>query len=410
MLAVFIFILFLIAIDVYSFFGLRSFFSDNLTLFHWAYFAGVVLTIIGLITMFSMFGKGVVNQSVLQNSLTTLAFSIIVAKLLFTSFFLVEDIFRGFLWLFQSAANFRVAEFISRSYVWGLISLIIGSTFFILLNYGNFIGKYHYKVHHKTLEFENLPDAFDGFKIAQLSDQHLGTFDRFEKVKQGLELLQKENPDVIVSTGDMVNNKAEEALPYITLFKNLHAPYGKFTIWGNHDYGDYVQWQNGQDKENNLAKLARIEKDMGFSWLNNKHLPLSKGSDTIYLAGVENWGLKPFPQYGKLEEAIQGLTSDDFIVLLSHDPTHWSEVVNKANTKVELTLSGHTHGMQFGFELGKWRWSPVKYKYKNWADLHEFNARYLYVNRGFGHIGYPGRVGIRPEITIIELKKKAPLN
>ncbi|MBI9066173.1 MAG: metallophosphoesterase [Salinivirgaceae bacterium] len=406
MLAIILFLSFILCIDIYSFFGLKSFFADHLTVFYIVYFASVILGIIGIVTMFKMFGTGVLNQTVIQNGIIGLAFSIIVAKLFFTSFFLVEDIMRGFLWLFQSAVHFRLAEFISRSYVWGLASLIVGLTFMFLLNFGVWFGKYHYKVHHKVLEFENLPAAFDGFKIAQLSDQHLGTFDRKNKVQQGLDILKNQKADLLVFTGDMVNNKAEEALPYIEMFKELEAPYGKYTIWGNHDYGDYVRWKNDDEKDNNLAKLEQLEKQMGLEWLNNRNVPLTKDGDTIYLAGVENWGLRPFPQYGKFEEAIRGLNSDDFIVLLSHDPTHWSEVVNKAETKVELTLSGHTHGMQFGFEIGKYRWSPVKYKYKNWADFHEFNKRFLYVNRGFGHIGYPGRVGIRPEITVIELRRK----
>lgn len=406
MLPIIIFIAFIIAVDVYAFFGLKAFFNSYIFQFKLMYLIGVMLTITGVGVMFIMFGKSVTNQTIWQNALTGLAFSIIIAKLIFATFFLVEDVFRGFLWLFQTATHFRAAEFISRSYLIGILAIATGSLLFIVLNYGIWFGKYQYKVRYKVLSFENLPPAFDGFKIAQLSDEHLGTFDRIKKVKQGLELLKKENPDIIVSTGDMVNNRAEEALPYINLFKSMNAPYGKFTILGNHDYGEYVRWKNREERDNNLAKLAQIEKDMGFEWLNNKHVSLTKDNDTIYLAGVENWGLKPFPQYGKLDQATQGLRTNDFIVLLSHDPTHWSEVVNTSDTKVELTLSGHTHGMQFGFEIGKFKWSPVKYRYKNWADLYEKNNRYLYVNRGFGHIGYPGRVGIRPEITIIELRRK----
>ena len=226
------------------------------------------------------------------------------------------------------------------------------------------------------------------------------------KVKKGFDLLQAQNPDVILITGDMVNNKAIEAKKYIDLMKNLKAPYGKYTIWGNHDYGEYVRWKSEEESMNNLKDLENYEKQMGLEWLNNTNKAIVKNNDTIYIAGVENWGLPPFPQNGNLDKAIENLNSEDFTVLLSHDPTHWREKVLKNEKNVELTLSGHTHGMQFGFEIGNFRWSPVKYKYKDWADLFEENGKYLYVNRGFGCIAYPGRVGIMPEITIIELRKK----
>jgi predicted MPP superfamily phosphohydrolase len=406
MFALILFLLFLVIIDVYAFFGLRaSLFALNPLAFNLIYAATSLLTIVGVVVMVNAFSNLPINQSFILNFVIGLTFSLIVAKLLFTTLFIVEDVLRGFLWLFQSAMNFRMTEFISRSYIWGLFSLSIGFAIMLLLNYGVLFGKYHYKVHHKTLTFKNLPESFNGFKIAQLSDMHLGTFDNINKVKKALTLLQMQNPDVIVFTGDMVNNKADEALIYIDVMKELSAPYGKYTIMGNHDYGDYVRWKNSAEKEQNEMHLAQIEKQMGFEWLNNMNVPITKNGDTLHLAGVENWGLPPFPQHGNLRQALTGLSADDFVVLLSHDPTHWREEVLKFAPNVALTLSGHTHGMQFGFELGKYRWSPVKYKYPDWADLHESNKQYLYVNRGFGHIGYPGRVGIRPEITIIELLK-----
>ena len=406
MFALIIFILFLAIIDVYAFFGLRaSLFTVKPLVYSLIYATTTLLTIIGVIVMVKAFSNLPANQSFILNLTIGLTFSLIVAKLLFTTLFMVEDVLRGFLWLFQSAMNFRMTEFISRSYIWGLFSFSIGLVMLLLLNYGVLFGKYHYKVHHKILTFKNLPESFNGFKIAQLSDMHLGTFDNMKKVKKGLKLLQMQNPDVIVFTGDMVNNKADEALIYIDAMKELSAPYGKYTIMGNHDYGDYVRWKNTAEKEQNEMHLAQLEKQMGFEWLNNMNVPLTKNGDTLHLAGVENWGLPPFPQHGNLKKALTGLSADDFVVLLSHDPTHWREEVLKIAPNVALTLSGHTHGMQFGFELGKYRWSPVKYKYPDWADLHKSNNQYLYINRGFGHIGYPGRVGIRPEITIIELQK-----
>lgn len=406
MTPIILFIIFLFLIEMYSFFGLKAtLLIDKKLVFNLLFFGQTLITIIGMIVMFKAFSKLPVNQSFLLNITIGFTFSLIVAKLLFTSFFLVEDLMRGFLWLFQSAIQFRSAEFLTRSYFWGWSTFIFGGTFMLLLNYGVWFGKYHYKVHHKTLSFKNLPESFDGFKIAQLSDAHLGTFDNFKKVQKGLKLLQDQNPDLIVFTGDLVNNVAEEARIYIEEFKKLSAPYGKYTILGNHDYGDYARWKTGDEKTQNLDQLIEIGNQMGFTWLDNKHVPLSKNNDTLYLAGVENWGLPPFPQYGNLEKAIQGIDSTDFIVLLSHDPTHWRQEVLKTAKNVALTLSGHTHGMQFGIELGKFKWSPVKYKYSDWADLYQKGEQFLYVNRGFGNIGYPGRVGIRPEITIIELKK-----
>jgi len=406
MLTLIIFLLFIAFIDLYSFFGLRAaLFSNKPMLFTLIYGATTLFTIIGVIVMVKEFSNLPTNQSLLLNLIVGLTFSLIVAKLLCTTLFMVEDVLRSFLWLFQSTLNFRMSEFISRSYIWGLLLFSIGSVMILLLNYGVLFGKYHYKVRHQTLVFENLPESFNGFKIAQLSDMHLGTFDNMKKVKKGLQLLQDEHPDIIVLTGDLVNNKATEAVIYIDAMKELTAPFGKFTIMGNHDYGDYGRWKNTNEKRQNQMDLSNIEKQMGFEWLNNRNVPLIKNNDTIYLAGVENWGLPPFPQHGNLNQAMAGLSDKDFVVLLSHDPTHWREEVLKFAHNVALTLSGHTHGMQFGFEIGKYRWSPVKYKYPDWADLHESNKQYLYVNRGFGHIGYPGRVGIRPEITIIELRK-----
>jgi predicted MPP superfamily phosphohydrolase len=406
MTPIILFIIFLFLIEIYSFFGLKAtLLIDKKLIFNLLFFSQTLITVIGMFVMFKAFSNLPINQSFLLNITIGFTFSLIVAKLLFTSFFLVEDLLRGFLWLFQSAIQFRSTEFLSRSIFWGWATFIFGGTFMLLLNYGVWFGKYYYKVHHKTLSFQNLPKSFDGFKIVQISDAHLGTFDNFKKVKKGLELLQQQNPDIIVFTGDLVNNVAEEAQIYIDEFKKLSAPYGKFTILGNHDYGEYVRWKTKDEKDQNLSKLIEIGNQMGFTWLDNKHVALSKNNDTLYLAGVENWGLPPFPQYGNLEKAIDGISPSDFIILLSHDPTHWRQEVLKTAKNVALTLSGHTHGMQFGFELGKFKWSPVKYKYSDWADLYKQGEQYLYVNRGFGNIGYPGRVGIRPEITLIELKK-----
>lgn len=397
----------ILAIELYSYFGLKSvLFASQPKIYSIIYGITVILTIIGVFLFLKAGAKGFVDLSTTTSILFGLAFSFTIAKLIISANFLVEDLFRSFLWLFQSVVNFRSAELISRSYILSFVSLSMASILFLLLNYGVSFGKYNFQVHKKTIEFENLPKEFDGFKIAQLSDLHLGTFDNVKKVQKGLNMLQAENPDVILFTGDMVNNKAIEAKRFVDLIKKLEAPYGKFIVWGNHDYGSYVHWNSEAERQKNLSELNEIGIEMGLKWLNNANFPLVKNNDTLHLVGVENWGLPPFPQKGDLDKALENIDSKDFSVLLSHDPTHWREKVLKHKKKVALTLSGHTHGMQFGIEIGNFRWSPVKYRYKDWADLFEENGQFLYVNRGFGCIGYPGRVGILPEITIIELRKK----
>jgi len=407
MIAILIFLVFLVAIDVYAFFGIKVFaLASTGKIFYICYFSTSAITVAGVLLLFYAMSGGYSTIPLYINLLFGMAFSFIMAKLFMASFFLIEDIFRGFIWLFQSALRFRMAESIPRSFIAGMRFLTVGFIIIILLNLGVSIGRYNFKVRNQTLEFANLPDSFDGFKIGQISDMHLGTFDQMRRVQKGFDLLQKQNPDIILFTGDMVNNRATEAIPFIEMIKSLKAPLGKFSILGNHDYGEYLHWKTKDEHDKNLDQLKSIESQMGFTGLYNSNAPIVKGNDTIYLAGVENWGAPPFPQYGDLSKALDSLTSEDFIVLMSHDPSHWRMQVLKSTPKVELTLSGHTHGMQFGIEIGNLRWSPVKYRYPDWADLFTENGQYLYVNRGFGSIGFPGRVGIRPEITIIELKKK----
>lgn len=412
-MALIIFFALLLVSDFYSWFGLRTSLQfSNQTLFHISYAATTLISWLGMGLIIVAFSKTHMTQPAWLNLIFGLAFSLIVAKLIMGSFFLIEDVLRGFLWLFQTVANFRTAELTSRSFFWGLSALSLGGLLALFLNYGVIYGKYHYKVHKQPLYFDNLPDAFHGFKIVQLSDLHLGTFDNAKKVARGFKKAQEQEPDLLLFTGDMVNNYAYEALPYVEDIKKLQAPYGKYTIMGNHDYGSYARWKSELDKTANLNQLHQLEKEMGLTWLNNEQVALTKGSDTIYLIGVENWGLPPFPQYGDLDAAVQGIPEGSFSVLLSHDPTHWRQQVLDFRIPIHLTLSGHTHGMQFGFEVGKFKWSPVKYKYAEWAGLYESAGKYLNVNRGFGHIGYPGRAGIRPEITVIELRKRKlqPLN
>lgn len=220
-----------------------------------------------------------------------------------------------------------------------------------------------------------------------------------------MNILQNQNPDMVLFTGDLVNNHAGEIEPYLSTLKNIKAPFGKFSVMGNHDYGEYIRWDSQQDKINNVKKIRSHHHAMGFDLLENSNRLIEKDGDSIRLLGVENWGNPPFPQYGDLDRAIKNTKDSEFTVLMSHDPDHWEEKTLKHKKKIHLTLAGHTHGSQFGIEIPGFKWSPVQYKYKRWAGLYEKLDQYLYVNRGFGFLGYPGRVGIWPEITIIELKK-----
>jgi len=273
------------------------------------------------------------------------------------------------------------------------------------LLYGMFKGKYDYRVHRKTISFTDLPEAFDGFTITQISDIHSGSFDNKAAVQRGIELAKAQKSDLFVFTGDLVNNAAWEIEPYLADFGQLKAPYGQFSILGNHDYGDYIHWDSEAEKAANHDKLKEHHKALGYRLMLNENATIEKNGQKIALIGVENWG-KDFIKRGDLDQALQGADKDAFKILLSHDPTHWEEKVRYHPTTIHLTLSGHTHGAQFGVETAGLRWSPVQYKYLNWAGLINEKNRYLYVNRGFGFLAFSGRLGIWPEITVITLKRE----
>jgi predicted MPP superfamily phosphohydrolase len=338
----------------------------------------------------------------------------IAPKLVITPILLIEDITRILFYVinkvtFLFSEKSTPVDFYSRRKIVSQIGLGIASIPFLGLIYGIFKGKYNYKIHHVKLYFDDLPISFEGFKITQLSDIHSGSFTDKEAVEKGIHLANQQKSDLIVFTGDLVNNKAEEMDEWIESFLKLEAPYGKYSILGNHDYGDYIKWESEEEKEQNLNRLKEIHKEIGFDLLLNSNRKIKKGSDEFSLVGVENWGLRGFHQYGDLNKALIGLNEQDFKILLSHDPSHWEEVTLKHKQHIHLTLSGHTHGMQFGIEIpGFIKWSPIKYIYKQWAGAYRKNGKYIYVNRGFGFLGYPGRVGIMPEITVIQLHQKQP--
>jgi predicted MPP superfamily phosphohydrolase len=284
-------------------------------------------------------------------------------------------------------------------------AILIAAVPFTGFLYAMFKGKYDYKVHKQTLYFDDLPDAFDGFTITQLSDIHSGSFDNSEAVQRGIELAKAQKSDLFVFTGDLVNNAAWEIEPYIPHFSQLRAPFGQFSILGNHDYGDYIKWDSETEKAANLERLKEHHKTLGYRLLLDENVTLEKDGQKISLIGVQNWG-KGFIQIGDLGKAMEGVDTSAFKILLSHDPTHWEEKIRFHPTTIHLTLSGHTHGAQFGVETDKLRWSPVQYRYLDWAGLANEKDRYLYVNRGFGFLAFSGRLGIWPEITVITLKKR----
>lgn len=380
--------------------------AKNANLYKYIYLATSILTIIGFITTIVMYMSGKAIQDASNNLLMGIVFIIVLPKIIFGSVLLIEDIVRLLFSLIQFASNgFHQFSIPGRLKLLSQIMVVLSIIVFIVMTHGIFFNKYNYKVKHLTLHFPHLPKSFEGYKIVQISDVHSGSLDNPEKVKEGIVLINKQRPDLVLFTGDLVNMTADEFIPYIPIFKEIQAKDGKFSILGNHDYGDYVRFETPKDKFNNLQSLFEYKQNAGFNLLRNSHSVISKGGDTIYIAGVENWGHAPFPKRGNLKKAIEGIPEGAFIVLMSHDPSHWDSEVSRQSKNIALTLSGHTHGMQFGIDFMGIRWSPVQWKYPLWSGLFKRNNMKLYVNVGFGFIGMPGRIGILPEITVITLKK-----
>lgn len=356
---------------------------------------------IALIFAISQMRKG-------QNTLFTIishAFLIIlVAEMVFAFFLLVGDLYRV---VISIATNFQPQgyQLAGRSNYWVDFAFIMFCLTVLLFAFGIMRGKYAYRIIKHTLYFDDLPQSFDGFTLTQISDVHAGSFTKPKEVQKGIDLINTQKSDLFVFTGDLVNNAASEIAPYIPIFSQIKAPYGQFSVLGNHDYGDYIKWPSESDKIKNLNRLKTYHQELGFKLLLDEHVVLEKNGEKIILAGIENWGVG-FGERGDLNKALQHTEINDFKILLSHDPSHWDAQVKNHPSKIQLSLAGHTHGMQFGIEAFGIKWSPVKYRYKHWAGIKTENNRYLNVNRGFGFLGFSGRIGIWPEITVIELKKK----
>jgi predicted MPP superfamily phosphohydrolase len=404
-----LFIIVYLAMGLYTLQALKS-----ATRFPWLYYLYTFIALLILGNFIYQFTVGDETGRVL-NRPKSYAFGFLIAILTFnliTMFFLFsEDLFRllmgGYQKLFGDAREFTLPD---RRRFLSLIALGIASLPFGALLYGMYRGKYRFKVLNYDLEFKDLPKEFHNYTITQISDIHSGSFDNRKKIEYGVSLINEQQSDVILFTGDMVNNKTSEMKPWAALFATLEAPDGKYSILGNHDYGDYIVWDTEEEKAQNLKELKELQREMGFTLLLNENRYLKKGADKIALIGVENWGRGGFKKAGDLKKAAQGIAPADFKILLSHDPSHWEDVVIKDDLHYHLTLSGHTHGMQFGIEIPGWiKWSPVKWRYKYWAGIYEELGQFINVNRGFGFLGYPGRVGIWPEITVIRLRKTGML-
>ena len=392
-------------IEIYAFQAFKTLIKARSILIAYEVLSALVL--VYLIWSFSQFDRSVGQN---KQSLITIGLLLViyVPKLFLTVFMFGEDLFR----LIRGLTNYFVEHDNPSSYIperrkfVSQIALVIAAIPFASLIYGIFEGKYNFKVIKQQVFFPDLPDAFDGFKITQISDVHSGSFDNHEKIEYAIDLINQQETDMILFTGDIVNTHAREMHPWIDTFKRIkNAEFGKYSVLGNHDYGEYVTWPTKKQKDENFQAIKDLYGEIDFKLLLNEHTFIEKDNQKIALVGVENWG-KNFKQAGDLLKASEGLTAKDFKILMSHDPSHWEYQVKDDAKHFQLTLSGHTHGMQFGIEIpGFFKWSPVQYVYKQWAGLYENMGRYVYVNRGFGFHAYPGRVGIMPEITVIELKK-----
>ncbi|WP_306353403.1 metallophosphoesterase [Flavobacterium sp. '19STA2R22 D10 B1'] len=332
----------------------------------------------------------------------------LLPKLILVLFMFGEDLYRIVLGTINYFTASKEASFDipSRRKFISQIAIGVAAIPFTSIIYGMFVGKYNFKVIKQKIFFKDLPDSFDGFTITQISDIHSGSFDDPEKISYAIDLINEQKSDIILFTGDIVNTRADEMTPWIETFKKIQKPvFGKYSVLGNHDYGEYITWPSEKEKEDNFIAIKDLHRQIDFKLLLNENLFITKGEDKIALIGVENWGHN-FKKAGDLEKASIGVKDEDFKILMSHDPSHWEYEVKKNPKNYHLTLSGHTHGLQFGIEIpGIIKWSPVQYIYKQWAGLYKEFGRYIYVNRGFGFHAYPGRVGIWPEITVIELKK-----
>ncbi len=408
---------FMLLVDIYTFRGIKPLLAklrikllkQSLTILFW----GISLIVFAGFCLF-MFGINQVKESDTYIYVGYLVSSFALfyfPKFVFIVFVLLKDIQLLFQKIFNwvkrkkkkglspdnSGRKMERAEFLYQ------MGLVLAAVPFASILYGVTKGKFNYRVMRENLHFDNLPKSFKGLKIVQISDMHLGSFNKkFDQVAKAVELINEQEPDILLFTGDLVNNFAEETEGWAPVLSQLKAKIGKYSVLGNHDYGDYSEWKSAAAKEKNLDAIKKFHQKIGFRLLLNETETLNINGEEIALIGVENWGKPPFPQHGDLQKAAKKAQGQPFKILMSHDPSHWDAKVLKSKD-IDLTFAGHTHGMQFGIERAGIKWSPVQYKYPRWGGLYREKKQFLYVNRGFGYIGFPGRIGMPPEITVVEL-------
>lgn len=395
----------LFVIELYAYQALKTVIKPKYFLVSYQIISALLLAFI--VYSFTQFDRSV-GQTGQSMRAMGLILIIYIPKLILTLVLFSEDIFRIGAGSVNYFANYddSIDFLASRRKFVSQIGLGLAAVPFLSLLYGVTMGKYNYKVIKQRIFFPDLPDAFDGLTITHISDVHSGSFDNPDKINYAIDLVNEQNSDLILFTGDIVNTDAKEMLPWIDTFKRIKEhKYGKYSVLGNHDYGEYVTWPSEVAKEENFQAIKDLYGKIDFKLMLNEHTFIEKGTDKIALVGVENWGHN-FKKVGDINVASANLKKEDFKILMSHDPSHWDYEVKNHDKNFHLTLSGHTHGMQFGIEIpGVIKWSPIQYIYKQWAGLYENMGRYVYVNRGFGFHAYSGRVGIMPEITVLELKK-----
>ena len=405
---------FILAVEYYTFVALKTALKNTSQGLHLSLV--LIYVVLSFATLWGLFSfPRLANTgwpSVTIKYAVNIFIGVFIGKILVAAIMLLGDIllvvsavFKFVMSLNTSSADApsEGVQTISRFTFISQTALLMGAALTSGLVYG-MTNRYRYKLRRVKLPVQNLPDGLKGLRIVQVSDIHAGSFDDMEAVSEGVEAIMAEKPDLILFTGDLVNNRADEMLPYLKVFGQLKAPLGVYSVLGNHDYGDYISWPSPQAKADNLAQLKNYQSEMGWKLLLNEHVVLQREKSQIALIGVENWSAKGFSTHGDLQKAMTGLNKEiPLKILLSHDPSHWDAEIRKNYRDINLTLSGHTHGMQFGIDIPGLKWSPVQYLYKQWAGLYQHENQYLYVNRGYGFIGYQGRLGILPEITLIEL-------
>lgn len=411
MIALVFFLGFFLLIDLYFFQGVLAA-TKNLspawrTMLRYSFWVPSVLAVVAL--FWWTFDDPYRFSANVRNWIITGLVAVYFSKSIGVLFLLVDDLHRAIRWtanaFYKGHSNSLPGEVISRSEFISKAALVATAVPFGTMAYGIISGAHDYRVRRVVVKLDNLPKAFDGIRLVHLSDIHSGSFWNKTAVKGGIEMVMAEKPDLIFFTGDLVNNESEEVRDYIDIFNKLHAPLGVFSVTGNHDYGDYKSWNSKLEKQQNFADLIEAHRLLGFNLLMNENRTITIGGEQISIVGNENWGAGRFSKYGQLAKAVEGTQESPVKLLLSHDPSHWDAQIRPSFKDIDITFAGHTHGFQFGVEVGNFKWSPSQYAYKQWAGLYTAGKQHLYVNRGFGYLGYPGRIGMPPEITMMELKR-----